>query len=167
MLNSLFMLAVKKASSLYITCPLRFESIVDQRIPLTKGQYCGVITISWRHDDDYLPGSRHSRMYTSIVSMQWLSALLCRKHSRIMSRSSKWCCKTLRETKYYYKWNTMAQHRLFSIYLTWWRHQMETFSALLAICAGNSPVTGEFPSQKASDAELWYFLWSAPEWTVE
>ena len=29
-----------------------------------------------------------------------------------------------------------------------WRHQMETFSALLAICAGNSPVTGEFPSQR-------------------
>ena len=30
----------------------------------------------------------------------------------------------------------------------WWRHEMETFSALLAICAGNSPVTGEFPAQK-------------------
>ena len=30
---------------------------------------------------------------------------------------------------------------------TWWRHQMETFSALLAFCAGNSPVTGEFPAQ--------------------
>ena len=29
----------------------------------------------------------------------------------------------------------------------WWRHQMETFSALLALCEGNSPVTGEFPSQ--------------------
>ena len=25
---------------------------------------------------------------------------------------------------------------------------METFSALLAICAGNSPVTGQFPEQK-------------------
>ena len=25
---------------------------------------------------------------------------------------------------------------------------METFSALLAFCAGNSPVTGEFPSQR-------------------
>ena len=24
---------------------------------------------------------------------------------------------------------------------------METFSALLAICVGNSPVTGEFPTQ--------------------
>ena len=31
---------------------------------------------------------------------------------------------------------------------TWWRHQMETFSALLAICAGNSSVTGEFPTQR-------------------
>ena len=30
----------------------------------------------------------------------------------------------------------------------WWRHQMETFSALLALCVGNSPVTGEFPSQR-------------------
>ena len=31
---------------------------------------------------------------------------------------------------------------------SWWRHQMETFSALLAICAGNSPVLGEFPAQR-------------------
>ena len=30
----------------------------------------------------------------------------------------------------------------------WWRHQMETFSVLLAICAGNSPVPGEFPTQR-------------------
>ena len=32
--------------------------------------------------------------------------------------------------------------------LSWWRHQMETFSALLAICAGNSPVSGEFPAHR-------------------
>ena len=31
---------------------------------------------------------------------------------------------------------------------SWWRHQMETFSALLAIYAGNSPVPGEFPTQR-------------------
>ena len=29
-----------------------------------------------------------------------------------------------------------------------WINQMETFSALLAICAGNSPVSGEFPTQR-------------------
>ena len=28
---------------------------------------------------------------------------------------------------------------------TWWRHQMETFSALLALCAGNSPVPVNSP----------------------
>ena len=30
----------------------------------------------------------------------------------------------------------------------WWRHQMETFSALLALSTGNSPVTCEFPTQR-------------------
>ena len=37
-------------------------------------------------------------------------------------------------------WNTSKQVS------AWWRHQ--TFSALLALCAGNSPVTGEFPTQR-------------------
>ena len=32
--------------------------------------------------------------------------------------------------------------------IAWWRHQMETFSALLALCAGNSPVPGEFHAQR-------------------
>ena len=36
---------------------------------------------------------------------------------------------------------------VFLWYFAWWRHQMETFSALLALCARNSPVTGDFPSQ--------------------
>ena len=35
----------------------------------------------------------------------------------------------------------------FSIH-AWWRHHMETFSVWLAICAGNSPVTDEFPAQR-------------------
>ena len=33
-------------------------------------------------------------------------------------------------------------------YIAWWRHQMEKLSALLALCAGNSPITGELPSQR-------------------
>ena len=31
---------------------------------------------------------------------------------------------------------------------TWWHHQIDTFFALLAICAENSPVTDEFPKQR-------------------
>ena len=57
-------------------------------------------------------------------------------------------------------WNTIWRHKhstaLYVSYLfagtiphsAWWRHQMEAFSALLAICAGNSPVPGEFPAQR-------------------
>ena len=33
----------------------------------------------------------------------------------------------------------------------WWRHQMETFSALLAICAGNSPGTAQRPVMRSFD----------------
>ena len=36
----------------------------------------------------------------------------------------------------------------FCVSFSWRRQQMETFSTLLAICAGNWPVTGEFPSQR-------------------
>ena len=42
----------------------------------------------------------------------------------------------------------------------WWRHQMEIFSALLAMCTGNSPVTGEFP---AKDQWRGALMFSAPE----
>ena len=33
-------------------------------------------------------------------------------------------------------------------HLAWWRHKMETFSALLALCEGKPPVTAGFPSQR-------------------
>ena len=39
-----------------------------------------------------------------------------------------------------------------------WKH----FQCYWPFCVGSSPVTGEFPLTKASDAELWCFLWSAP-----
>ena len=42
--------------------------------------------------------------------------------------------------------------------IAWWRHQMEKFSALLAICAGNSPVTGEFLAQKPVTRSFDVFL---------
>ena len=42
-----------------------------------------------------------------------------------------------------------------------WAHIKETSkSALLTLCEGNSPVTGEFPSQRASNAENVSIWWS-------
>ena len=60
-----------------------------------------------------------------------------------------WIHKTFHSQKLIWKyrlWN--GGHFVQGKMSSWWRHQMETFSALLAICVGNSPVTGEFPTQR-------------------
>ena len=41
---------------------------------------------------------------------------------------------------------------------SWWCHQMETFCALLAICAGNSPVPSEFPTRRPVTRNFDVFL---------
>ena len=53
----------------------------------------------------------------------------------------------------------------------WWRHQMEAFSALLALCTGNSPVTGEFPAKRPVTRSFDVFFdlrlnkrWSKKSW---
>ena len=44
-----------------------------------------------------------------------------------------------------------------------WRHQMETFSAWLTVCAGNSPVIGGFSSHRSVTRSLMFSLICA--WT--
>ena len=55
--------------------------------------------------------------------------------------------------------------------LAWGRHPMKTFSASLAICAGNSPVPGEFPAQRRVTRSFRVFFdlrpnkpWSKQSW---
>ena len=57
-------------------------------------------------------------------------------------------CNSFSPIRYHAITWTNADFLSVGIKMTWWRHQMETFSALLAICAGNSPVTGEVPAQR-------------------
>ena len=42
-----------------------------------------------------------------------------------------------------YRWVRFLRTR--KLHTPWWRHQMETLSALLALCAGNSPVPVNSP----------------------
>ena len=55
------------------------------------------------------------------------------------------------------------------VHISWslWRHQMKTFPALLSLHAGNPPVTGGFPSQRVSNADLWCFFVVSLKKTVE
>ena len=45
-------------------------------------------------------------------------------------------------------WQIFVSFHYWCFHQTWWRHQMEIFSTLLALCAGNSLVVGEFPSKR-------------------
>ena len=48
-----------------------------------------------------------------------------------------------------------------------WRKRKHQSSLLLALCEGNPPFAGGFPSQRASNKELWCFLLRQPEQIVE
>ena len=43
---------------------------------------------------------------------------------------------------------------------SWWRRDMDKLSTLLALCEGNPPVAGGFPSQRTSDVKLWCFFFA-------
>ena len=59
------------------------------------------------------------------------------------------------------KWIVVAFGAVWLRDLSWWRNQMEPFSALLALRAGNSPVTGEFPAKGQWRGALIFFLFCA------
>ena len=43
-------------------------------------------------------------------------------------------------------------------FCTWWHHQIQTFSELLVLCVGNSPVISEFPSQRLVTGSFDFFF---------
>ena len=43
-------------------------------------------------------------------------------------------------------------------HISWWCREIKTFSALLVICAGDSPVPGEFPAQSQWRGALMFSL---------
>ena len=69
-----------------------------------------------------------------------------------------------------------------TLFLSWWRHQMETFSALLALCAGNSPVPVNSPHKdqwrgavmfslicarnKRLSKQPWGWWFETPSWSL-
>ena len=74
-----------------------------------------------------------------------------------MYRTNSWRCKQhSSQGEWISFWVQSLVHRLY--FCPWWRHQMETFSALLAICAGNSPVPSEFPHKSQWRGALMFSL---------
>ena len=77
----------------------------------------------------------------------------------IVSENACWCCTIVHNLLYSRKQFIGCRTETEDIW--WWRHQIETFTALLAICAGNSPVTGEFPHKgQWCGALMFYLIWA-------
>ena len=51
--------------------------------------------------------------------------------------------------------------------ISWWCHDMEMLYASLSLWEENPLITGGFPSQKASNAELWCFIRCSPDYSAE
>ena len=111
---------------------------------LTKDQWCGkwfnVITPSWCNLQNIFYAWR--LIYSAIWGQFKGRASRLRKLNihDICARTSIICWEYIPAKQYVFLPASSA--------ISWWRHQMETFSALLTNCAGNSPVSGEFPAQR-------------------
>ena len=80
----------------------------------------------------------------------------------IIARALMWCFTSIRHV-------CATKVRIIALLspTPWWRHQMETFFGVTVLLCGEFTSDREIPRTKAGDAELWCFLWFAPEYTVE
>ena len=106
----------------------------------------GYLSFSYRKQASANPSMRHT--VPEQLTISWpRHAIVLRVQIRVICLTllsrRVWCITTPRIP---FHAGQESKYLLHSC--SWWRHQMETFSALLAICAGNSPVPGEFPTQK-------------------
>ena len=88
--------------------------------------------------------SRLSYRYMSLVpslSPTWHLPWQELRVLRVFWDSPKYRKVTAKSTSWYRNYGYVITQ----LQTTWWRHQMETFSALLALCEGNSPVPVNSP----------------------
>ena len=75
-----------------------------------------------------------SKYWIFISKSYWILVWVTFRATLVQKNPVQWSCFVASSSDY--------------VPVAWCRHQMKTFFALLALCAGNSPVTGEFPSQR-------------------
>ena len=120
--------------------------------------HCSWDQILWRRPSVFLILWFNHITAQAVMHGHWLLTrwLLGHQHQQSVPclKPRNWCVGTWLMTAVYSNLNFLY------FLVRWWRHQMETFSALLALCVENSPVTGEFPSQRPVTWSFDVFLWS-------
>ena len=115
----------------------------------------------WSYGDGLKPMVNYLvTCYIHIFATNWnnvvmVSRALClyngwSKFNTIESATHSFCTTALLDVFYFWWTTTVIIEGPEYLTLTpRWRHQIETFSALLALCEGNPPVTGAFSSQRS------------------
>ena len=118
-------------------------------------------------------------LYTDIEMMDKETNFMCKKFN---GWRKEWCLRNI--FSYISSWYTIpsftdpdaAAHTGWPYNLLfvdptglipWWRHVIGTLYTFLALCEGNPPVTGGFPSQRASNVELLCLVWCHPEQAIK
>ena len=118
------------------SCTVKTTSLywISPRTTLHFYICCGYLPAHFTHIiQGYSAGSR-----ACLSHCQWIHS---ERHCWLINMNPP------RVIAYSYSWK--KQNKSYCAYLmAWWPHQMETFSALLTLCAGNSRGTGEFPAQR-------------------
>ena len=145
LLNRLFRRWSKKASKLRVTGLCAGNSPETGEFPAQMASNAENVSIWWRHH--VLPAHRADQPRNMQPRLGVLQCFLVvwQSWDDFTHIHAVWL------PQWYYSEATLKNigkyisliHRT-----SWWRHQVETFSALLVLCVGNSPVTGEFPSQR-------------------
>ena len=104
------------------------------------------------------------RWFETVSHSSWVHCYVVRYHSFTNFEFGLWIISTLFERHNHVAdtpimWSSEDSQSLQSRKSSW-RHHLEAFNAQLVLCAGNSPVTGEFPLQRASNADFDVsFMW--------
>ena len=125
LLKHLFRRKWKKPAKLRVTGLCEGNS----PFPTQKTSYAENISIWWRHHDPVA---------------EWIHTMITSWHGNAFRLTGPLCEGSAHVT------TGLSSQKVSNVelgYFPWWRHQMERFFALLTLCAGNSPVTIEFPSQ--------------------
>ena len=82
------------------------------------------------------------RIVRSLWNFTGISAVMPKRLSNFTA--IRWFEHTISRLQDFARSYVKTSHR----FMTWWRHQIETFFAFLFICARNSSIHGEFPIQR-------------------
>ena len=121
------------------------SSPIFWKIRTEHGSITAVLCAKFHNDWTREWNSMDKRDFTRLgfqMSFGWLSHI-AQPHGRVwVNRATRIHNKTQQSVnRVDVSWDVIRT-------VAWWRHQIETFSALLALCAGNSPVNGEFPAER-------------------